>query len=927
METWSNKKNDMLLTGQFRDRNDVLYTVKILTNNDSSTTMTIGEDGLYFGDEPVIITGECSDTFDNLLTKSCEINLVSEDYIGDELWAANARSIVVNVFKDTTCIFAGYVEPNAFNQPFANPLEEFTLNCIDAISILQYYNYKDALPNTFNTLRQTAGNVSFKDMIDDIVNLFDNIDIEGTHTIRVLYDKSKAVTQGNENTIFNDLGISESYIIGDEIDDVWTQEAVLTEILKYLNLHIIQQGFDFYVFDWATLKNRRNTWYDVLTNTTVSLTAAQNTTLAGSLYGGDDTNITVDDVYNQIQVTCNLENEDTVIVSPLEKDDLDSLYSSKQLYCREYQTYVEKRQHGAYAAMNFRNMLMGMAIPYTDKYESTTTDWYIRPMINNNWLLHPYWSATGAYGDSKDLYQQDANGVYWKPWDVAKRVYDNRLTPCIFQMGSVERNAKQADNSPIGKVSMTNYFYISVNGNKQDDPQQCEPTPLELERHSPMIEYLGGGAGSTYSPSDDKTTNYLVFSGKLQLQPILDYRYGYEPIYSYAEQWDGDNPASPLLLYIMAHQPSDKEIDDSHADEKGRLYTRKFFTMNYPTDPIDETMYLGGNTFSLNPPCKDVGTKELLYKYSEYEFHQRVDLVSKLPLLECELIIGNKRLIETDIDEWGNSTFQWVTLGDEPTFVWEEDGQTYAITTFTLGINPKLDDYIIGTEFDLQNNVTVPMNLDTEGTAIPITKDDAVSGAVQFRILGPINTTYNEITRRHPTWFRHTRWSTNAKLILTHTQNIILKDFECKIYSDNAGNDILKDKDLIYMSDETNQFVSKNDNTSFDFITQLSSDECLARGIKSGININAVIDMNNNTPISSIYNAITNETAKAEEHFVDAYYREYSVPRIIMEATMHEEDINWRNTYASNVLHRNFFIQQQSDNLRAATSKVKFKEI
>lgn len=913
----------MLFQGQFRDIHNTLYTVKILTNNDSTTTRTIGENGLFFGSEPVVITGESKDTLTQMLVKSCEINLVAHDYIGDELWAANARSIVVNIFKDTTCIFAGYVEPNAFNQPFAKPLENFTLNCIDAISILQYYNYKDALPDTFDTIRQNTGTASFQSMIEDMFALFTSLDIEGTHTIRLLYDKSKGLTQGNENTIFSDLGMAESYIVGEEIDDVWTQEDVLKEILKYLNLHITQQGFDFYVFDWNTLKTRRNNWYDVLTNTSVTIRTPQNLTLTSEMHGSDDTNITVDDVYNQISVKCKMENEDTIIVSPLDKNDLDSLYTSKQLYCREYQTYVEKKQHGLYACSNFRNMLLGMALEYNDKYASTTTDWYIRAMINKNWLLHPY----GGQGDSTDLYEQDANGVYYNQWKVAKNVYDNRLTPCIFQLGSVERDAKQADNSPIGKVSMTPYFYISVNGNKNDDPLNCEPTATELEQHSPMIEYLGGSAGSTYSPSDDQTTNYLVFSGKIQLQPVLTYLADYATIYALAQRTiEHPSMEDMMMLTILSEQPSDKEVDDSDKDEKGRLYTRKFFTMQYPTQPIDEIMYMHG-MYSLNPPCKDVGTKELPYKYSEYEYHHRVDLVSKLPILECELIVGNKRLIETDIDEWGNSTFEWVRLGEEPTFIWEEDGQEYAITTFTLGINPKLDDYIIGTEFDIQNTITVPMNLDTEGTAIPITKEDAVSGAVQFRILGPINTVYNEVTRRHPTWFRHTRWSTNTKLILAHTQNIILKDFEAKIYTDNAGNDILQPKDLIYMSDETNQFINKNDSTTFNFITQPTAEEIVEKKLKSGINLNAVIDMNNDVPILNIYNATTQETAKAEEHFVDSYYREYSIPRIIMEATMHTSDIDWRNTYTSNVLHRDFFIEKQSDNLRMATSEITFKEI
>jgi hypothetical protein len=35
------------------------------------------------------------------------------------------------------------------------------------------------------------------------------------------------------------------------------------------------------------------------------------------------------------------------------------------------------------------------------------------------------------------------------------------------------------------------------------------------------------------------------------------------------------------------------------------------------------------------------------------------------------------------------------------------------------------------------------MNIDGEGTAIPITSADALSGKVDFKILGPINLTYD----------------------------------------------------------------------------------------------------------------------------------------------------------------------------------------
>ena len=218
------------------------------------------------------------------------------------------------------------------------------------------------------------------------------------------------------------------------------------------------------------------------------------------------------------------------------------------------------------------------------------------------------------------------------------------------------------------------------------------------------------------------------------------------------------------------------------------------------------------------------------------------------------------------------------------------------------------------------------MNLDTEGTAIPITKEDALNGAVQFRILGPVNSTWNQVVRRHPTWFRHTQWSSENKIILAHLESIIIKDFKCQIYSDNARNETDGNDELIYVSDETDRYVNKNDDTEFKFITQPTADVILAQGLEAGVNINAVVDLNNDSPLLSIYDNTTNETAKAEEHFVNQYYGEYSIPRLIMEMTVHNgNNISWRNTYTSTPLNKSFYVIAMSDDVRMNTTTIKLK--
>lgn len=874
----------MYIHGDFRDVNNVLYSVHILSDNDKTKELTIGEKGLFFSGSPISIETDIDDTFQTIIRRSATINLVTSDYIGDKLFANNSRNIKVNIYKEDLCIYAGFVEPNTFSQPFANGLEEFTINTTDALTTLQYYNYGDVTLKTYLKAKKDAKVKTFKDMLDQMLGDILDIDIvNGTGGV-IYYDLSKGITKGKESTIFNDCSMSELYLLGDEADDVWTNEEVLEQMLQYLNLHIIQDGLDYYIFDWNSIKNRRTNWQN-MTLRAITLQNPSVIEMTSEMHSSNDTNLSVADVYNQVSVKCKLEDQEDVIKSPMDSDSLSSLYNGKQKYMTEYISEGE----GVRANNAFFDMIHDRATTYDG---CRTVDWYLQAMYNRNW------NFITPNGDITDLCEF-GNNMYINQWKLPKYLKDNQLIPSLFKMGSVEKKPNTTDNSPTSKIDMSSYLFISINGNGDDTETNHSPSDQTLQNRSGMIEYIGNSSGGVFSPTDDVTTNYLVFSGKLCLMPI---------------QKETDK-FSTLLNYDKGSYWHKTVPSDNNGD--GRYYTRKWYNQTSPSD--EATSYIEG-ALSLHPWTKDKANHQLQYNYTSKG--DSTDKFSKLPVLECELIIGNKRLIETNIDIYGNSTFKWVEIGKEPII----DGDK--ITTFSLGINPKIGDKIIGDEFSIQNNISYTMNLETEGTAIPITKDDALSGAVVFRILGPINLTWNDITRRHKTWFRHTKWYNNTKFVLSHLENIIIKDFECKVYSDQAGNDSDEDNDLIYMSNETDKFVNKKDDTEFKFITQLSSAECVQKGIKNSINLNAVINTNTRTPLESIYNATTNETAKPEEHYINQYYLAYSKPKLIMETDLHDtDDISIQNIFHSKVLKRNFFVQSINRDLKEASVHIKLKEV
>ena len=892
----------MYIHGEFRDKDNNRIEVKIL-NGDRSEEMVIGENGLFFTDDPVTIEQENDDTFNTIITKSASINLLTNNYIGGELFADNARSVKVVIEKNSTVQFMGYVEPNSFNQPYTSPLDEFTINCVDCLATLSYYNYSNTKLSNYKDKKASASTVTFKQLITDALEPFKELATLQTIMVspNIYVMDIKGTTANRKAMLYDDLSVSELNFYGDYFDDIWTYEDVINEVLQYTNMHVIQSNGDFYIFDWDGLKNQITGWFNIEDGSTYR-TTSKTINLTSDMHSDSDTNITVSDVYTQVQVKCDLKDQEDIIESPLSSDSLVSPWRSKNIFMTEY--ISEGEGNSAYNA--FKNMVLGNS---TDYEQAKKIDWYLQVVDNPSWKIDTFNGST----IQETLPSTCPSGMSWKnQYLVPKYLKNNSLSPCIFRMGSIEQNyGGTKDNSPKSKLDMSNYLYISINGNETDTEANVKPSSSDIQKHSKMLEYVGNQGGGMFSPTDDQTTNYLVFSGKMLLQPIQKETDTFQNCY--------DNLLANKMNNVFPYYWHKTVPSDNNGD--GRYYTRKWYKQYEDGD--GDSQYLK-NELSLHPWTKDKANH--IYKYNYTAAWDGTDKYKKLPILECELIIGNKRLIEMDIDIYGNSTFKWVTIGNEPT-VNDEDGNEYKLTTFSLGVDPKIGDYIIGDEFSLQNTVTFKMNIDTEGTAIPIKKDDALSGAVIFRILGPINLTWNDITRRHPSFWRHTKYYSNTKFILSHLENIIIKDFECKIYTDNGGNDQLNaDNDLIYLSSENEQFINKKDDIDFKFVTQLSSEECFKKGIKNTVNLNSVINNNTNLPLTTLYNSLTAETAKAEEHYINEAYNEYSRPKIMMESTLKNDVCNWLYIYNSKVLRKNFYPIKINQNLKDNTATITLRE-
>lgn len=896
----------MYIHGSFLSQQSDTITVHIVTGNDRTQTIEIGTEkaDVYFSEDPAEIENEVNDTFDVLLRNSAKIRLLCGNLIKD-LFSTSCRDAVVNIYKNDTCIFAGFIEPQTLSQPYNDRWDELELNCIDALSALQYSKYKNvgALGVIYAFVKAEAAQRSFYDIATEILQgVTDGLDILGNQNIKFWYDGSKAVDAqtANRYQVFKQLSISDLLFLGDDESDVWQQDEVLEELLKYLNLHIVQDGFNFYIFSWESVKAAPDKiiWHDIVANSTKT-TAQKAVTIALANVADCDTTISIGDVYNQLLLTAKVEDIESVIESPLDDDLLVSPYINKQKYLTEYSSDGEGKT--AYNA--FYDMTHDKKTTYGG---GAITDWYVQVMRNKQWTF-PMKGNTDI--DIVDYFGSEGANQHALPdW------LGQEPGAAIMALGSVKINTANDDNSPTSKVNMTNYLVVSVNGNGIDnDENKTYPSVADIQKNIPYAVYNGNKAGGVFSPPDEETTNYIVLSGKVILNPIMRQTNTYTNLHN--KEWKSGLPIVKENEIYVWHQtvPSRNNGD-------GRYYTRQYWKAETPDKEV--SWHEGADSGFY--PYTGEGPEEYEFKYSS--IGDSTDTISKVAVLACMLVIGDKCVVETGTD------------GQTTDFVWQkykersecQSDDEYYQQCFTIGFDPKIGDKLVGTEFSIQNNIDYKMGIDAEGIAIPITKGDKISGQVKFMILGPVNATWDVITRRHPTFFRHTKWSSSSVPLLAHVSSILIKSFEVKVYSDNGlisnGND---DNDIIYMSDTKETFVNKKDDLEFKINSALTATECAQLGVSNTVKLSTPLNISTGDGVLEVYNRNGNVKAKPEQIYVDSYYTEYHKPRIVMEQKLRDIDnvVSLFNHYRHEALNKEFFVQGIGRNLIEGRADLTLKEI
>lgn len=874
--------------GSFKDyTNENTYRVTIITNSghqnvnetipiidkksdapQSNVPNNVPEE-VYFSPDPVHITCERSDLTQLIMITQCQIKLKTNKDMSDILFANTNRDIKVKVERmvwghgdwDYRTLFYGYVDPLQFEQSYAHNYEEITINATDPLGALEQLK--------IDKIDASEGDVV--PVMNIIYKIFDAV-----------FESDSSVFNGiktfmNDYVNPNRIKINLSVFFGETKDDYMTLYDTLYELLKYLGCTICYEPEGQYVniYNLYNMTNDESDepWFDAKDNAM-----------------DDSGSLSKDDAYSQIKINCEIEPNDDEI----DLIDSDLMYSDYSNY-QKYMTELVSPGEGESAINGFRDLLYGETTTYEAGYK---LDHYCYVKRNDAWDFgnNSYIEYMG--GSTNEEATDEDRSMKGDQTNVLRFLYNNSGKAAFISFGKGNK-INYKDNSPVNNISMTDYLVISINGHNDHGTRgHIGSLMQQLQANSPICKY-NGLKSVNLTPTDKDVTNYIVISGKMILNP-LQRKTGpnWEQDPNFPTDWH-DGPGGLEMLYnnstntyAMAMQViNDFEWDSSwtghpylwhktvpHPDNgDGAYYTQKWWKLKEDKDPRDPDY----DVVDQNGIFGFLDNKENeMLKYSWTSYGNEEDKISKLPILACELKIGDKYCVEMlNLGEEGQGVFKWMTYDEWNSY--DNGGsksfraQGFDRPYFTIGIDPKVDDKLVGHSYNIQNNISYTMNVDGTGTAIPISITDKLNGVPEFTIIGPLNQMWNEIERVHPTWLRSTSWNDHRFWTLELLDSILISDFKIEFKSDNAlySKDMTTaDNDLVYVS-VMNPKYTETLELDMKICTPLTMDECLQQGIKYQTSNSYVMTTDDDPFYGWSMNNI-----KPEQLLIDYLYKQYQEP-------------------------------------------------
>ena len=213
--------------GTFRDKKDNLHTITI------STKVGTGTSNIVLSTSPFVeeLEGDGTSIFKPCKYSSATVRILAKDYMWD-IFQSKAQDVSVKLTDEQGNVeWTGFVTPNLYDMGYEADKEEIEVECIDALSTLQYFKY--------TSIESQPKTKSFLDIIKHILK------DKTPYTYMYFPSFLEGITLDN-------LKVSEQNFFKEDDDD-WTMQEVLEEICRYLNVTCVASGDSVYFLNYNAL--------------------------------------------------------------------------------------------------------------------------------------------------------------------------------------------------------------------------------------------------------------------------------------------------------------------------------------------------------------------------------------------------------------------------------------------------------------------------------------------------------------------------------------------------------------------------------------------------------------------------------------------------------------------------------------------------
>ena len=234
----------------------LIYTVPFTNTDGESMTIQILEDGgtaspveLTGGTPPFVVDVNDEDfLYTPTRFSGATLKLVGSDYL-QGLFSTQYQKFKVNLVKAGSIIWTGFITPELYSQDYDNSLFELEVECISALSTLEYIDFK------------------FEQSTISLLGIINKCITESKGDFRAVYIPSTYTSS------LDAITVSSSNFI-DEDGKPMTLKECLEEVCRFLNWTVTEYEGIIYFIDVDYIKAGKTNYTNLLTKTSSTLSSS-----------------------------------------------------------------------------------------------------------------------------------------------------------------------------------------------------------------------------------------------------------------------------------------------------------------------------------------------------------------------------------------------------------------------------------------------------------------------------------------------------------------------------------------------------------------------------------------------------------------------------------------------------------------------------